>query len=621
MLDPKERAEARKELEAQGKLDALVKSMTLDELVPIVKVIVDLELAPFVTRETVRPTWEHQRRREYPIKSCVNYFEALPRAEKRKADMYPLIVIPLGSRDIITQKTNFDPMKANGHRNICFLPDVGEIKEFAIWGHHPGDNPDVEKPFTFFHRHRVMIEERPFTFTSGEKGVGRDIALIEESAPIDRQELTAHLLQHAIPEFDAVTKVYEYQPIVIRGRLMSFKSVEDWEPTGLLVEARDRDGKPIIDEVTKKTLMREERKPSAEGQPLIQPRLDDPNQEIYTFAASIVPMDQSEKPENRIKVKFLNKKLAQHFIDLGPIQEKLFRDAMLAVDDPTEDTWDVLDGFLRGTEVLVVGVVTRFQKDPKGRPLNWVDIEATMLLSLEATSEGADTVEQVVTTQPTPAAAPSPSPSPTPDPAPVAEPEIIQPITPVAPEPEKPPERAVEPSIHDVVVTAETVPAPPVAEVLTPVQKLMRVVEEAVEVWQTYNLDISEIEMVQSPLMTEFCIPGTATIKEEHHDKVRLAIKKYKEAHKGETLTAPPIATAPGPATGQKGESFEGVTFTKEPDTEPAAGTTGPPIVEDASKPAVTDASTTYTCPACKATMSQDEVFEHWNVCPAKGQG
>ena len=132
LLDPKKRASALAELQEQGKLDRLVKSFTLDELVPIVKLLVDPELAPFVTRDTIRPTWEHGRRREYPVKSCTNHFESLPRVEKRKANMYPLNVINLGSRDIITAKDNYDPLKSNGHRVIAFLPDTSEIKEFAV---------------------------------------------------------------------------------------------------------------------------------------------------------------------------------------------------------------------------------------------------------------------------------------------------------------------------------------------------------------------------------------------------------------------------------------------------------------------------------------------------------
>ena len=603
MLNPKERAAALAELQEQGKLDKLVKSFTLDELVPIVKLLVDPELSSFVTRDTVRPTWEHARRREYPVRSCVNYFESIPRVEKRKADMYSLNVISLGSRDIITAKNNFDPMKANGQRVIAFLPDTSEIKEFAVWGHDVGADVDTKKPLSFWHKHRVMIQERPFVFQSGEKGVGKEIALIEESVPVDKNEVISHLLQHAIPEFDAITAAYLYQPVIIRGKIVSFDSIEDWEPTGRLVEVLDRTGKPMIDELTKEPLKREERvaKRGKEGQPLIQPRLDDINREIYTFAVSIQPIDSDEPSENRIRVRFLNKKLAEHFISISPNQDQVFRDAHSARGDPTEDTWDICDGFLSGTEVLIVGSVTRFQHDPKGRRLNWVDIEGTMMIALDGSSSPSPSQVTEVTVPVSSSVTKS-----------VPQSQTIQPVTTHVP----------EPSIEDVIV-ARPVAEPVIQEPLTPIQKIFLAIEEAVETWQTHSIDIPEIEMIQSQYMTEFCVPGTAQIRPEYHDRIRLAIKNWKKQHEGQVPTAPPIVSTDGPAVGRSDESFQGIVFTKEPDTEPELPTMASQDVTVSAKTSTktsarTSDNTLYECPACHEKMSQDQVFEHWNTCRGK---
>jgi len=494
------RAEIIEGWKKDGTFAVQLKQIPLDKLVEITSILVGKDLASFVTRAVVKTVYDHSKRREYPLEICVNYLKSAVRAEKRKGDMHDMTVYYLGSRDILTQKNDYDPMRVSGHRSLLLIDKTDEIIEATVWGIGPGEEGN-KKPLHFWHKIQAMLEETEFTRQSGEKGTGYTFAFIENEEPADRKTIVERLIAKAIP-FDAISEEsHMWKPIVIHGRLGGFRSLEDWQVTGEMVPITDTDGMPVIDQNTGKARMRAKKEPTAEGQPVIQPRLSNPDVTIYTLGANVSPLDPDEKTENKLKFRLLNKKFGNHLLDLGIGMQEVFADAM-----QEEDPLDYLSSTYRGTEVLCVGAVTRFAPDEK-RPINWVEFEASLVIKVDELTSGA-VGQEITTTKPTtPESEPQPTPS---------EEGLAAIASDVAPEVVK---SAVTPPPSTPVVVSE--------EGQSKAQIIRQAIMETRELY-TSSAGIEDIESLELFIMKPYC-DAKMKILDEHKPFIRKQIEILKK--------------------------------------------------------------------------------------------
>ena len=522
-------SEKRAEILAKWKKDGTfatpLKQIPLDKLVEITSILVGKDLAPFVKRSVVKTVLDHSKRREYPLEICENYLKTAVRAEKRKEGMQDMVVNYLGSRDILTQKNNFDPLRVSGHRSLLLIDGTDEIIEATVWDIGPGEEGN-KKPLHFWHKINAKIEETEFTRNSGEKDTGFTFAFIEDEEPADRKDIIERLIKKAIP-FDSIDREsHIWQPVVIHGRLGAFKPIEDWQPTGEMVPITDTDGMPVIDPNTGKARMRAKKEPTAEGQPIIQPRLNNPDIAIYTLAASVSPLDPAEKPVNKLKFRLLNKKFGNHILDLGVGMQEVFADAMQE-DDPL----DYLSSTYRGTEVLCVGAVTRFAPDDT-RPINWVEFEASLVIKVDELTSGAVGQEITTTIPTTPKSEPHPTPS-------------------------KEDAKAIASDVAPKVAKSavETPPAAPVSEEgKSKAQIIRQAIMETRELYPP-SAGIEEIESLELFIMKPYC-DAKMKILDEHKPFIKKQLEQVRKEHGDSPVgeKADPAATSLPKAASESGE-------------------------------------------------------------------
>lgn len=529
-------SEKRAEILAKWKKDGTfatpLKQISLDKLVEITSILVGKDLVPFVKRSVVKTVLDHSKRREYPLEICVNYLKSAVRAEKRKEGMQDMVVNYLGSRDILTQKNNFDPLRVSGHRSLLLVDGTDEIIEATVWDIGPGEEGS-RKPLHFWHKIKAKIEETEFTRSSGEKGTGFTFAFIEDEEPADRKDIVERLIKKAIP-FDSISsESHMWQPIVIHGRMGGFKPIEDWQPTGEMVPITDADGMPVIDHNTGKARMRAKKEPTAEGQPLIQPRLNNQDIAIYTLAASVSPLDPNEKTVNKLKFRLLNKKFGNHILDLGVGMQEVFADAM-----QEEDPLDYLSSTYKGTEVLCVGAVTRFAPDDT-RDINWVEFEASLVIKVDGLTSGAVGQEITTTIPTTPKSEPQPTPS---------KEDVAAIASDVAPKVAK---VAVE---TPVVPDALSVPASVSEGEKSKAQIIRQAIMETRELYPA-SAGIEEIESLELFIMKPYC-DAKMKILDEHKPFIKKQLEQVRKEHGDSPVgeKADPAATSLPKAASESGE-------------------------------------------------------------------
>jgi len=553
------------------RLDQPLSSFSLSDAVGMAKAMVHPDLAPFITTATIKQTYEHSVRAAYPIRICKNYFEQAAKADKRKQSMNTWDAYFLGARDILTAKTNFDPARVNGQRALLYRLDIGQLQEATVWGSGPGDEGN-KATLPFWHVIAAKIEENEFRRQSGETDIGYTMSYLDRSEPLSPETIINQITKLAVPISALDYDAHRYKPVIVIGKLGGFKPLEEWEETGQLVPVLDADRNPVIDPKTGSAQMRPERQPSAEGQPFIQQRIDDPNKNIYTFQANIAPIDEDDKSENRLRFRFLNKKLGNHFVDL-PLIQQIFSDAVTMGVGTSEDAVEHLTGTYAGTEVLVAGVITRFYRDEE-RSLNWIDMEATLCVPLDAASVG--TVEQVVTTSaPVTPAVPAPP--------------AVEMVTPsgIAPAVETPPPAGVDP----VVLEAATAPTPqpaaipktPAPQATTVVDQLKTIVHEGRELYGP-TMTITELQSLR--VLPEHMVGADGTVLPDHVNMINHVINMVaKEA--GDS----PVGAA-------------GTSVAAQPVVESAPAGTAAPQMEP------------MICPKCQKVLQPDDVLGHAKECP-----
>jgi len=529
-ITSEKRAEILAEWKKDGTFATPLKQISLDKLVEITSILVSKDMVPFVKRSVVKTVLDHSKRREYPLEICVNYLRSAVRAEKRKEGMQDMIVYYLGSRDILTQKNNFDPLRVSGHRALLLVDKTDEIIEATVWDIGPGEEGS-RKPLHFWHKINAMIEETEFTRSSGEKDTGFTFAFIEDEEPADRKDIVERLIKKAIP-FDSIDRdSHMWQPIVIHGRMGGFKPIEDWQPTGEMVPITDTDGMPVIDSNTGKARMRPKKEPTAEGQPLIQPRLNNPDIAIYTLAANVSPLDPAEKTVNKLKFRLLNKKFGNHILDLGVGMQEVFADAM-----QEEDPLDYLSSTYKGTEVLCVGAVTRFAPDDT-RDINWVEFEASLVIKVDGLTSGAVGQEITTTIPTTPKSEPQPTPS---------KEDVVATASDVAP-------KAVE-----SVTVPPSVVVPASAPVSEGEKSKAQIIRQAImETRELYpaSAGIEEIESLELFIMKPYC-DAKMKILDEHKPFIKKQLEQVRK-EKGDSPVgekADPAATSLPKAASESGE-------------------------------------------------------------------
>lgn len=359
-----------------------IKLLSLERVAELAKLVVEEGLKESCTPETIRSVWEDSDYREYTVVLNTPRFNTACRKVQRMASMFPLAGIYLGSRDLLLAKFNFDVMRVRGQRVLILRSEteLSQIEEVTVWGHGPGDRGDkVEIPFWADSQFMAIVKK--FPLRDGGEGEGVELEYFQGSTPVSRTQLFEKLALCAqSPEM--IEESFLYQPIVMRGKISTFGPLTKWKSTGKKVDAKDRYGQKI--KLPNGTIkMIDERVRDEEGFPCIQGRINNPEEEIYTFTLTIKPLNSDVDTPNVVKVKFLNKKLGRHLIELNSHQ-RMFRDAFNRGTGTANDAFDHLTGTYRDTEVFIMGTVTRFNETDE---VTWIDIEGTMLLALNMSDE------------------------------------------------------------------------------------------------------------------------------------------------------------------------------------------------------------------------------------------
>lgn len=426
-----------------SKLNVPIKTMTLDEFVDKAKLVLDDGLEEFCSSAVLKPIFENSDYREYSVVLNTPRINTACRKQQRMQAMFPMKGINLGSRDLLMKKYNYDVTRVTGQRNLILRTDAPKIVDATVWGHGPGDRGE-KVLIPFWAECQFMALKTEFTREDGTKDTGTQIEYLEGSAPISREQLHQLLADRAFTS-DILEENFRYQPIVLRGKIGTFSKLAKWKSTGKKIEAKDRNGNPIL-LPNGSVKMVDERVRDDEGFPCIQGRIDNPEEEIYTFAVTVGVMDRSIDTKHVVKVKFLNKKVARHLVELNSHQ-RMFRDAFARGIGTANDAFDHLTNSYRGTEVLVVGVLTRW--DDKGETV-WIDVEGTMLLALNMSeSQIAPATESPLLTS-----------------SPQAPEQPVAPAAPTAPSAPSVPETVAAPTTP--APSAEPVPAPEAAPVPAP---------------------------------------------------------------------------------------------------------------------------------------------------------
>lgn len=547
------------------KLNQPLKKFSLEEVVNMAKSLVGPDLAPYIRGNDIKDIYEDGKKREYPVKICKSYFIRAAKRLKSIEDMVNWDVVYLGSRDIVTAKNNYNPRQSNGHRAGIIKLDDKSLKEAVIWGSGIGDRGEDTVP-DFWKKYAVKVNVGEYR---GEPSY--ELSYVDDSEPISKNDVIRMLLDKAVRPQD-LEVVFEdgertleklYDPVVLRGRTFGYFGLEVWgtrkdengEPITTVV--RDENGEPVRDK-TGKIVTREERYvKDGEEQPLIQPRLDDSEMGIYTFGASLLPLEDDTESKNRVKFRFLNKKLGRQKVDYGPYQERVFHDAIEYGEEPGRKASDHLNSVYSGTEVLIVGAPIRHSYDADN-DLHYIDIEASMLIALDLV-EGADVPVSEDITQPDA----EPQPQPQPEPQPQMEPE---------PEPEPEPETRPEPK--------------PVAEHddMGDIERIKQGIRETQELYGE-TATIQDIETLELPVMKKFTGPDNK-IMPEYRKQVAMVLKKMREGG----------SAKPEPSEPEEVEQPEPVQNISEDDA----------IDQGLIK-----------CQGCGEYFKQGEILDHSMNCPA----
>lgn len=509
------------------KLNVPIKTMTLDEFVDKAKLVLDEGLEEFCSSAVLKPIYENSDYREYSTILNTPRINTACRKQQRMASMFPMTGINLGSRDLLMKKFNYDVTKVTGQRNLILRTDAPKIVDATVWGHGPGDRGE-KVLIPFWADCQFMAVKTEFTREDGSKDTGVEVAYLEGSAPISREQLHKLLADRAFTA-DMLEENFRYQPIVLRGKIGTFSKLPKWKSTGKRIQAKDRNGNPIM--LPNGTVkMKDERVRDDEGFPCIQGRIDNPEEEIYTFGVTVGVMDRSIDTKNVVKFKFLNKKMARHFVELNSHQ-RMFRDAFARGIGTANDAFDHLTNSYRGTEVLAVGVLTRW--DDQGETV-WIDVEGTMLLALNMSES------QIAPATESPLLTPSP-------PHANLEGQPVAPVAPTAPSAPPVPETVVEnaagtpttvaavpttpaPSAEPVPVT-EAVPAPASSMATEKNQSLAARLDAAIkETMEMYGKDKMTFEEFEDfGLCPEEFIGTGSKIKKERKKLVEKRIVKVRE--------------------------------------------------------------------------------------------
>lgn len=591
----------------QNILDTPLKNLELDAVVNAAKLVLSEDLREFCTAETIAEIYNEADYRELSIHLNTNRFTTVCRKAKRMANMFAMSGILLGSRDLLTKKNKWMAIRATGQRVLILRLDQEQVVEPTVWGHGPGDR-NHKKTIPFWAKCQFMAETTTFTREgSDEKEEGTLLSYLEAEEPISSVELFAALQKYAkSPEMLEESDVYF--PIVLRGAIGSFSPIDKWEDTGIMIDVLDRSGSPVIDKKTGKVVKRPERERAAEGFPLIQGRLDNPEEQIYTFQVTVNPLDDTIETINRVKFKFLNKKMARHLIAV-PSQELVFRTAFQKGMGTANDSFDHLTDTYRGMDAYVIGVMTRFSHDEK-RDLNWIDIEGTMLVTVVQGSSTPTSVPAQLVTEATPSSAPAATvPAPAPAPAPSIPPEvekIAREANLYPPVVESPPivnvpvvpatHPVVEPTVLPTAPVTPVVPAAPAAPPVIPptpaeaeqplVVRLKAAIEETMEL-HGKGMTVEEFEGF-GLCPEELIDSATRKIKPDRLEGIQKAIAKVRQ---------------------ELGDKEVG-----------SHGSTGPTSVStlSAAEQKLMKETGTFECAACGAQLPDtiEEHRKHWAECP-----
>lgn len=479
--------------DSNKKLGVPIKSMTLVEFADIAKLVLDEGLEEFCTTESLKEIHEDSDYREYSVILNTNRINTACRKVQRMKAMFKLTGINLGSRDLLMKRYNYDITRVTGQRLLLLRTDAPKIVDATVWGHGPGDRGE-KVPIPFWADCQLMAVKTEFDREDGSQDTGTQIEYLEGSTPINRAHLYELLGQRALTS-DMLEQSMQYQPLVLRGKIGTFTKLTKWRtkinPANgkpVMEEAKDKRGAPIrLPDGSPKLV--EVRERDDEGFPCIQGRIDNPEEEIYTFAVTVGTMDRSIDTKHNVKVKFLNKKVAKHLIELHS-QQRMFRDAFAKGIGTANDAFDFLTNTYRGTEVLVVGVMTRWDEQSN---MTWIDVEGTMLLALNITGEQMEpTSESPLLATPSPQApeqatlapeAPAVPTVPSVSSAPVVE----EPAVPAPPDPAPTTEAPVDPA---------PAPAPPMAteEQKPVIERLDAAIHETMEMYGKDKMTFEEFE-------------------------------------------------------------------------------------------------------------------------------
>jgi len=304
-----------------------------------------------------------------------------------------------GSRDILTQATGYDPFAINGHTVLTLRTDleIPQMEHTTIWGHSIGKEETAVRP-EYFQHYKAKVKVGKTTLRNGTEIDTKDISFIEDSQQVPLKTALEMLKSQAIP-IESLTKDHLYQPVVLLARISSVFSLENWGKSEEMVSVKDASGNEVVDEVTKKIKMKRKPKKEAIGQPVVQPRLDDPELPIMTFGVRLMPYAEGVKTPNIVSVRFLNKNLGNHYVILHD-QVPIFSDAIDMGEGGKEDGIQHLTNTYRNTPVLIVG--SFIKKDDRkardGSPLYYINIEGTFLYDLDMGDiDPSDFVQQVGT--------------------------------------------------------------------------------------------------------------------------------------------------------------------------------------------------------------------------------
>ena len=508
-----------------SKLHVPIKTMTLEEFVDKAKLVLDDGIEKeYCTAEALKPIHDHSDYREYTVVLNTARINSASVKQKRLKAMFPMEGINLGSRDLVMKKYNYDITRVTGQRNLILRTDAPKIVEPTVWGHGPGDRGE-KVLIPFWAECQFMAIETTFPRADGTQGKGSEITYLQGSTPIGRTKLYELLTQHAHTIDQLEESDFKYQPVVIRGKIGTFGKLTKWSDTGKMVQAKDEAGNPAF-LPNGQPKMERERARDEEGFPCIQGRIDNPEEEIYTFTVTVGVLDRDVETKHVVKFKFLNKKIARHFLELNS-QQRIFRDAFTRGVGTANDAFDHLTSTYRGTEVFAIGVLTRW--DDQGNTV-WIDVEGTMLLALNMSgAELAPVTESPLLTTPSPQAtekqaAPTVPAVPTAPAAPEVVAETVDaPVVPEVPAPSSVP--VVEP-VKSVLVT-ETVLPPPMAKEEQPlVDRLTSAIKETMEMYGKGKMTFEEFE--DFGLCPVELVGAGNKIKKERADMVKKRIAKVR---------------------------------------------------------------------------------------------